>query len=431
MNFLHWISGAAGRRDRRRREERRRLRRRRHVIDIADEGDYYDHDYDPETYWTGGTSYGNTHGYRHASPVPTAEQEPRVIFLNPDPEYVADHDHDQSTADYGYHRRYRRHHQMRRHERANSLPPDVETRSYTSYEYIPEDWYRQQYYPPIPDAEPSYEQNHQRRYLYGVRNHDHTPSSVHAQGTHDMPEIVPSRPKRTPSTSRKIDTTPIYDTDVQRALEESYAQAELDRWEERRRERHRQREIDGEFAAAEADLENKRQHCYNNELEEERRGRNRRIAELEAEVQARELQRELRCRDQDRDRDRDLDPDGRTGRGCRKDYRAASVSDLDSLAGRLDGFDLRAETRSPAPSSSSRHGWEQERYVGSLRGSSWTGQGHGAGAARGRETEPEGYYLRPRVRFSPAVSYERDFVRRPRVYHSRADLEDEEDYRYG
>ncbi|KAM7196276.1 hypothetical protein V8F20_007116 [Naviculisporaceae sp. PSN 640] len=423
MNLLHWISGAAGRRDRRRREERRRLRRQRQDVDIVDEDNYHHHDHNSESYWTGGIPYS----YRHGSPMSTPEQEPRVIFVNPGPEYFVEDDRD--MEDYGYHRKHRRHHRKRRHERAYSTPS--ETQSYTCYEDIPEEWYRQQYYPPIPDREPLYEQNRGRKYSLGedpdvgryAQSHCHSPSSVHTHVTYDgIPEVI----SVSPNTNRKIDTIPIYDTDVQRALEESYAQAERDRREERRQERRREREMFREAAAAQSGSDYQRRSRYDNQVEEERRGRSRRIAELEAEIQARELHQELRHRD--REWERDSDRDRQTGRSTRKSYRSASVSEVDSLAGRLDGFDLRAETHSPTPSSSSHQHRRKQRYVGSLGGGGWAGQRHETGEAD-VEAEREAYYLRPRVRFSPAVSYERDFVRRPRVYYSPADLE--RDYNYG
>ncbi|KAM7183703.1 hypothetical protein V8F33_013430 [Rhypophila sp. PSN 637] len=398
MNLLNWIAGAGHRRDRRMREERRHLRRRR--------DDVHEIYPPPGTHWP--EDHPHRYTYRHST-----EQEPRIIFVSPGPEDLADHE-----SSY-YHQHHRRH-QRRRRERVHYTPP--ERPQYAAD--IPENWYRQQYSPPLPDPEPEYENHHTRRRLYldnhGPRNRRPASPALSA----------PSSPRSTWSfTCPKAGPPPIYNLETQRALEESYSQAALERHRERDRSRDRFSSSSPEIPIVDElderlrreERRRQRDVVRRDSVDQERRHR---IAELQAEIQARELQQELRDRGRELegDRDRRRRPSS-GGRG----YRSPSVSDVNGLADRLEDVDLHRGRRSPSPYR------EREQYVGSLGGNSWTGSGcrrrfpsrEGLiqdSSERGRDSES--YYLRPRVRFSPAVNYEPDFVRRPRVYFRSAEPDD-------
>ncbi|KAM7214049.1 hypothetical protein V8F06_010558 [Rhypophila decipiens] len=346
MNLLNWIAGAGHRRDRRVREERRHRRRRR--------DDVYEIHHHDEPRWP--ASHSDQYRYGHST-----EQEPRIIFVSPGPEDLADRDSDDSYW------QYRRHHRRRRNERVHYTAPE---RPHYAAD-IPENWYRQQYSPPLPDPEPEPENHHPRRYSY---------SNDHGTRSYRPPSPGPSSPRSTWSfKGPEADPPPIYDLETQRALEESYAQAGADRRCDRDRSRDRFSsssaeipivdELDERLRRQQQREERRRQRdiIRRDSVDQERRHR---IAELQAEIQARELQQELRNRGRELEGDRDRRR--RPSSGGRS-YRPPSVGDVNGLADRLEDVDLHRGRRSP---SRCRHRTVNESSLSVL-----SEVAHGSGAA--------------------------------------------------
>ena len=237
MNIFRWISAP---RDRRRREEPR-YRRNYHIDPL--------YRYSPRS-------------WAEALPrVTTNEDNPRIVFVSPDPDTMTDH---------------RRHHRRRRHERAESLTPEIPRHS----PYIPSyTW-------------PTYTDSRYYTPLYPTRHLYRNPT--------DYP------------TSLDINNTSAYDLNVQRDIESSYASAEPDHDRRRTREINRltqdlQRD-NSEDAQRERARERRRRHerslegnSLSTEPDDQARNHDRqrairdRIAELEASIRERELRRERRA----------------------------------------------------------------------------------------------------------------------------------------